>query len=99
MREVITDIECPKCKSYYIKSLNKYRHYKVLALCLVLITGCVLAIKSLVDEHDLDRVILLGFLLFSIVAIIGLVFIILTLIKVFSKIKPEYICHLCKTEF
>ncbi|WP_342644945.1 hypothetical protein [Mucilaginibacter sp. CSA2-8R] len=53
----------------------------------------------MLDEHEFDRIIALGFILGVVLIIIGTVNVIYALIKQLSKNKAVYKCHLCKKEF
>jgi FtsH-binding integral membrane protein len=96
---VIFDIECPTCKSYYIKYLDKFRFYKLMALSLGMMAfGCVIT-KAMLDEHDADPVILLSLLLGAILIIVGFVTAIYSMVKQVAISKAVYKCQLCKCQF
>lgn len=91
----VEGVQCPRCKRYVMKILDKNRYYKCLIWGTIAVVLGILSIKAMYQENDMDPVIAFGYLLGSGFILLGAVFIVHSIINQRSSKKAIYKCSFC----
>ncbi len=90
--------KCPKCKSSNVTIQSKSIYFRNAAIFLVIVLLCYIEFNSLTVEKDVDRVVILGFLLSGSAFVLCLIASLYYFISAFLIKKTIYRCQYCKSK-